>query len=123
MRSHQTSPDPLLAWLNSWTLKELLLNTASDGSEATDDEEDRQADAPLLHTKSLGMSSFYDKECPYFDAQLEGWNNEYDRCHHISWPRYWSQEDQESPTVEAVPSPTASRLDGAATERGDASES
>jgi len=47
-------------------LEELLLNTASDGSEATDEEE----------------------------------------------------EDQESPTVEAVPSPTASRLDGAATERG-----
>ena len=47
------NPDQLPAWLQSWTLKELLLNTASDGSEATDEEEDRQADAPLLHTTLL----------------------------------------------------------------------
>ena len=47
------NPDQLPASLQSWTLKELLLNTASDGSEATDEEEDRQADAPLLHTTLL----------------------------------------------------------------------
>lgn len=47
------NPDQLPASLQSWTLKELLLNTASDGSEATDEEEDRQADAPWLHTTLL----------------------------------------------------------------------